>query len=71
MSHHAKNNITANPESSKNESPKSTITRLFSHRESELSQNESPIKTIDKKMMSENIRFRINSLNVLSAILNI
>lgn len=71
MSPPAKNNITANPESSIKESPKSTITRLFSPSERELSPNDNNIKTMERKIMREKSRLRINSLNVLRAILNI
>ena len=71
MSHPARNNITAKPESSINESPKSIITRLFSPSAKELSQSDNKIKTTERKIISDKNLLRINSLKVLSAILNI
>ncbi len=71
MSHPARNNITASPESSINESQKSTITRLFSPKARESSMRESVIKITERKIINEKKRFRTNSRKVLSAILNI
>lgn len=67
----ASRSMTASPESSRNDRPKSIITRLFSHRANESSQSDSAIKMTERNMMSEKNRLRTISRNVLSAILNI
>ena len=70
MSPPASSNMTASPESSRNESQKSIITRLFSHRANESSPSESATRITERNMMSEKNRLRTISRNVLSAMLN-
>jgi hypothetical protein len=62
--------MTASPDNSRNDRPKSMITRLFSPRASESSQSESATSITERNMMSEKNRLRTISRNVLSAILN-
>lgn len=53
MSHPARSSTTARPESSKNERPKSIITRLFSPRANESSPSDRAIRIIERNIISE------------------
>jgi hypothetical protein len=71
MSPPAKRSMTARPDSSRNESQKSMITRLFSPSASESSPSESATRITERNMMREKNRLRTISRNVLRAMLNI